>query len=275
MHREQAGSLGLNEIGRVVFTAARNIFYDPYGKNKATGSFIVIDRITNNTIAAGMILDREPEDSLPAKIKPVKDGRDYELPDYSMISAEDKARRFGQKPVTLWFTGLASSGKREIAFRVEKELFDRGYASVVLDAGSVRARLNRELDFTEGGRAENLRRVAEMSRILNNNGLISLCAFVSPSAGVREQIAEIIAKERFLEIFVDASLEFCGKRDKNGFYEKAGREQISSFTGINAPYDRPENPGLTLNMDEIPLGKAVEKVMALLEEKEIIGGNKK
>jgi adenylyl-sulfate kinase len=270
MHRKEADDLKLNEIGRVVFSCNSNLFIDPYGKNKTTGSFILIDRISNNTVAAGMILDREPSENLPSKIARQHDEETIAFPDYNKISMEERIKKFKQKPATLWLTGLVSSGKREIAYKLEKRLFDMGLTCILMDGKSIRSGLSRELNFTAVDRAENLRRVAETSRIINNSGIISICAFVSPSAGIRKQLSEIIGKDSFVEIYSNASLEFCIKRDKTGIYEKAKKGKLENFTGVSALYEAPENPDIVLNPEKDSIDKSVEKIIDFLKDKNFI-----
>jgi bifunctional enzyme CysN/CysC len=231
----------------------------------------LIDRISNNTVAAGMILDREPSENLPSKITHSQQ-QDEEIayPDYSKVSLDERMKRFKQSPVTLWLTGLVASGKREIAYILEKKLFDMGLTCIVMDGRSIRSGINRELNFTAVDRAENLRRVAEISRILNGNGIISICAFVSPLANIRKQISEIIGKENFVEIHSDASLEFCKKRDKTGTYQKAIEGKLENFTGISAPYEAPENPDIYLNLEKNSIEESVEKIIDFLKDKKII-----
>lgn len=267
MHRLPAESLALNEIGRVVFSSRKKIFFDPYSKNKSVGSFIIIDKISNNTVAAGMILDRLSADRLPKNISRPAEASNYRS--YREVSAQEKADRSSQKPVTLWFTGLVSSGKREIAWKLEKALFDKGHSVIVMDASTVRSGISRELEFSQSDRTENIRRAAEISRMLNDNGLISVCAFVSPDASVRKQLSSIIGEERFAEIYVKASLDFCRKRNP-AVYEKAEKGEIENFTGISAPYDEPVSPAVTLDMDSISIDEAVSRIVDYMTEKSFI-----
>jgi len=267
MHRLNTDSLTLNEIGRVVFSSRKKIFFDPYSKNKAVGSFIIIDKISNNTIAAGMILDRLSADKLPKKISRPAEASNYK--NYRMVSTEEKSARYSQSPVTLWLTGLVSSGKREIAWKIEKELFDKGHSAIVMDASTIRSGICRELEFTQSDRTENIRRAAEISRMLNDNGLVSVCAFVSPDESVRKQLSSIIGQERFIEIYVKASLESCKKRNP-AIYEKALSGEIENFTGVSAPYDEPVSPALTLNMNSMTVDEAAASVIDYMTKNSFI-----
>jgi bifunctional enzyme CysN/CysC len=263
LNRLGADRLALNEIGRIVFTAHKPLFYDPYTKNRATGSFILIDPISNGTVAAGMILDREPEDQLPSRITGGESAGELH-PSRSLITPAERLGRLGQKPVTLWLTGLAGSGKTAIATELERRLFDQGATAVVLDGGSMRLGLSRELDFTGAGRAENLRRAAETARLLNESGLMVVAAFIAPARDLRDQVRGIVGEERFLEVFLDAPLEICEERDPGDVYRKARDGRIATLPGVNVPYEKPEAPALTLPTAEIPVGESVNRILALL-----------
>jgi bifunctional enzyme CysN/CysC len=264
--RMDTDHLALNEIGRIVFTSHKPLFYDPYTKNRSTGSFILIDPITNGTMAAGMILDREPEDRLPSKITGGESASELH-PSRSRITPSERAERLGQKPATLWLTGLAGSGKTTIAYELERRLFDLGAAAVVLDGGSLRLGLSRELDFTGAGVAENLRRAAETARLLNDSGLIVIAAFVAPAQDLRDQVRGIVGEERFLEIFLDAPLEVCEARDPGDVYRKARDGRIATLPGVNIPYETPEAPTLTLPTAEIPVDESAARILSLLSER--------
>jgi bifunctional enzyme CysN/CysC len=263
LNRLGADRLALNEIGRIVFTAHKPLFYDPYTKNRATGSFILIDPVTNGTVAAGMILDREPEDQLPSRITGGESAGELH-PSRSLITPAERLGRLGQKPVTLWLTGLAGSGKTAIATELERRLFDQGATAVVLDGGSMRLGLSRELDFTGAGRAENLRRAAETARLLNESGLMVVAAFIAPARDLRDQVRGIVGEERFLEVFLDAPLEICEARDPGDVYRKARDGRITTLPGVNVPYEKPEAPALTLPTAEIPVEESGNRILALL-----------
>jgi bifunctional enzyme CysN/CysC len=266
LNRAGKGPLALNEIGRVVFTTTTPLFFDSYEKNRATGSFILIHPITNGTVAAGMIIEREPEDQLPARVAPAPKEKSILRHHDSRVSTPDRARRLGQKPVTLWMSGLMASGKTEIVYALEKRLFELGAVTVVLDGANMRLGVNRELDFTALGRAEHLRRAAEIALLLNESGIITICGFVSPTESIRAQVAEIIGRERFVEIHVDAPLEWCENRDTSGIYRRARAGEIPHVPGINAPYDPPTHPALRLPMTQVSIEEAVERIVGYLRE---------
>ena len=238
----------LNEIGRVVLTTNKAIFFDPYKKNRSTGSFILIDPMTNNTVAVGMIIDKLNAEDLPSKIVDEKTLEAIKIRIHkgeSLISETQLQKRYNQQGSTLWITGLHGSGKNELAFTLEKELFEQGATAVLLDGSSIRSGLSKELDFSTADRAEHLRRVAHMSKILNDQGIITICSFISPDENIREQLVQIIGENRFTLIHMDADLEFC-KNNKPELYEKFEQGLIENLPGADLQYTTPENPALTL-----------------------------
>lgn len=251
----------LNEIGRVVLTTNKPIFFDAYKKNKSTGSFVLIDPVTNNTVAVGMILDHLSADDLPSRIS--EQDRERIRHGQGLISTGAYQKRYHQLGATLWITGLHGSGKNEMAFSLEKQLFEMGATVVLLDGSSVRSGLSKELDFSPTDRAEHLRRVAEVCRILNDQGIITICSFISPDENIRAQIAQIIGKERFHLFYMDASLEFC-KINKPEFYD---REKLKYVPGLDLPFDVPKQAALTL--DPLHHGKNPEKIINWCLEKGI------
>ncbi|NLE68111.1 MAG: sulfate adenylyltransferase subunit CysN [Lentisphaerae bacterium] len=259
--------LALNEIGRVVFTATSPLFIDTYGKNRATGGFILIDPASNHTAAAGIVIDREPPDSLPSRIAGMEPVVASLVHHQSLIRQRERIERWRQKPATIWITGLVGAGKTKIAYALEKKLFDLGAVCMVLDGENVRLGINRELDFSAEGRGENIRRVAEIARLANESGIMTICAFVSPSAAIRAQAAEIVGSARFFEVFAGASAEWCEKRDKTGLYAKARRGEIKNFAGVNAPYDIPASPAIALPVEEISTAEAVNRILTFLRSK--------
>jgi bifunctional enzyme CysN/CysC len=269
LHREPAPTLGLNEIGRCGITLSAPIAFDAYRRNRATGGFIMIDRLTNATVAAGMILDREPADGRrdhwedePAVAEPAATS--------GGVTTEERAARFGQQPVTVLFTGLPGSGKTSLAQAVERRLFDSGQAATVLDGTGMRQGISRDLGFSADERSENLRRSAEVARLFNEAGIICLAAFVAPDAAVREKVAERVGRERFLVVHLAAPVEVCRQRDTSGGYAKADAGEITDFPGVTAPYEPPVNPDLVIPSHEWPLAKSVEAVLGLLEAKGVL-----
>ena len=221
-----ARDLKFNEIGLVNLSLAQAVTFEPYRQNRVMGGFILIDRVTRNTVASGMI-----------------EGTDRIASDVHWHKAEvDKAARSAlkhQHPAVLWFTGLSGAGKSTIANLVEKRLHTLGRHTILLDGDNVRHGLNRDLGFSEADRVENIRRVAEVSRLCVDAGLIVLVSFISPYRAERLLARERVADGEFIEVFVDTPVDECRKRDPKGLYAKADAGQIKNFTGVDAPYEAP------------------------------------
>ena len=244
--------LELNEVGFVNLSTAGPIAFDPYADNRDTGGFILIDRFTNHTVAAGTI--------------------DFALRRASNIHWQaldvDRAARGRlkhQKPAVLWFTGLSGSGKSTVANIVEKKLFARGRHTYILDGDNVRHGLNRDLGFTDADRVENIRRVAETAKLMSDAGLIVLVSFISPFRSEREMARGLLPEGEFVEIFVDTPLALAESRDPKGLYARARAGEIKNFTGIDAPYERPLKPDLHLHTESTDAEALAEQVIAHLE----------
>ncbi|MEO0452606.1 MAG: sulfate adenylyltransferase subunit CysN [Verrucomicrobiota bacterium] len=254
--------LALNEIARVHFTLHRPLLFDAYRKNPQTGSFVVIDRLTNATVGAGMILDRTVVKSKEAKEKPVSGNIRKES---GLVSAGQRQKLLKQKGVTLWFTGLSGSGKSTIAQALEKRLIECGHPSYILDGDNIRHGLNRDLGFSGADRSENIRRISEVAHLFNDSGLIVLTAFISPYRADRELAREVIGTDQYLEVYVNTPLDVCEERDPKGLYKKARAGEIPQFTGISDPYEAPEAPGLILPGHGVSIDENVDKIMTHLE----------
>ena len=239
--------LELNEIGRVVMTTVKPLFFDAYKKNRSTGSFVLIDPVSHNTCAVGMILDKIHADRLPHKIT-IADKEKINQ-GIGLISEQEYEEKYNQKGVSIWITGLHGSGKNELAYSLEKLLFEQGATVVLLDGSSVRSGLSKELDYSPADRAENLRRVAEMSKILNDQGIITICSFISADDSVRNQVADIIGKERFHLIYMNADISFCSQ-NKPELYKLAEQHEISNLPGVDCAYDIPQNPDIICKPQE-------------------------
>ena len=200
LEQSQIEAFSLNEIGRVVITTNKPLLFDSYKKNKNTGAFILVDPITNNTSAVGMIIEKLNDKDLPSRITGMN--RELAQSGNSLIERREREDKLGQKGQTLWITGPSGSGKRELAYVLERRLFDEGKTVIVLDASNIRAGLSQELDFTPTDRAEHLRRVAHICNVLNNQGIITICAFRSPDEEIREQVKEIIGSDRYTLIYM-------------------------------------------------------------------------
>ena len=269
LHREDAENLSLNEIGRVVVELFKRIPYDEYRKNRSTGNFIVIDLMTNSTVGAGMIIDRaRHRASFGNQIKTVVSK--HITKKTGEVTTKDRQRLLAQKPITLWLTGLSGSGKSTVGYELEKRLVDDGHACYVLDGDNVRHGLNRDLGFSPRDRTENLRRIAEVARLFNDSGLIVITSFISPYKKTRDAAKNIIGENNFFEIFIDAPLDTCEKRDPKGLYKKARAGEIPDFTGISAPYEPPENPALRVQTDKLDPSEAVDAIIQMLKNKGIL-----
>ncbi len=274
LHREPSESFQLNDIGRVELELASAIFADPYKINRETGSFILIDPDTNNTVAAGMIrgtaqratpVGREVAEEAPARrTSPGVVWEGLNIP------REEREKRNGHRAAVIWLTGLSGSGKSSIAREFERRLFDRGVQTMLVDGDHVRHGLSGDLGFSGADRAENIRRVGEVARLFFEQGSITVCTFVSPYRRDRDNVRSLIPEGRFFEIHVDCDIETCKKRDPKGLYEKALRGEIPNFTGISAPYEAPERPELVLNTDEKDLEACVDALVVLLQENGIL-----
>ncbi|HEY9114171.1 MAG TPA: sulfate adenylyltransferase subunit CysN [Bacteroidales bacterium] len=263
MQKSEIDHLTLNEIGRVVITTNKALFFDPYKKNRNTGAFILIDPVTHNTCAVGMIIDRFVGDDLkmnisePDQLKIIKGE--------SLVSKKEREKRHNHKGITIWITGLHGCGKNNLAYSLERRLFDLGATTVLLDGKSTRLGLSRELDFSPADRAENLRRIAHISKLLNDQGIITICSFVSPDSKVRKQVAEVIGDNNIFTVYIDASIDYCRKNDAYGLYKKADEGEISYLPGIDMKFDVPEQTDIIYYPEKEEINP--ERVIELLAEK--------
>ena len=181
-----------------------------------------------------------------------------------MLMRKDKEDLLKQHGVMIWFTGLSGSGKSTIAIALERELHKRGLLCRILDGDNIRSGINNNLGFTEADRIENIRRIAEVSKLFVDTGIITIAAFISPSNDIREMAANIIGKDDFLEVYVSTPIEECERRDVKGLYAKARRGEIKNFTGISAPFEAPAHPALTLDTSALSLEESVNKLLELI-----------
>ena len=252
-----AKTLQLNEIGNCTLAVDRPIAFDSYAENRQTGSFILIDRMTNNTVGMGMI-------NFPLRRAANIHWQNLDI--NKAANAEQK----GQNPAVLWFTGLSGSGKSTIANEVQRRLYATGRHSFILDGDNVRHGLNRDLGFTDADRVENIRRVAEVSKLMVEAGLITLVSFISPFRAERELARNLMEEGEFIEIFVNTPLSVAETRDPKGLYKKARAGNLKNFTGIDSPYEAPENPEIEINTAEMSVEDAAERVIRGLIERGII-----
>jgi bifunctional enzyme CysN/CysC len=268
LHRKDAPTLSLNEIGRCSFTVSQPICFDAYRRNRASGAFILIDRVTNGTVGAGMILDRSTNegrhdhwDDQPTAAELHKER--------SNVTAAERQARFGQQPATVLLTGLTGSGKTTLAYALERQLFNDGRAVVVLDGQNMRRGISKDLGFSADERSENLRRSAEVARLFNDAGIIVVAAFVAPDEAVRQKAAGTVGRERFLVVHLDCPLEVCRQRDPDGHYKQADSGEIA-MPGVTSPFEPPAAPDLVLKTDKISVAACVEQLIALLEMRGVV-----
>lgn len=233
-----AKELKLNQIGSCRVLLTERIAFDSYDLCTDTGAFIVIDRLNNSTVGAGMITE--------SVILPLGDRAENVLWHAHKISKEMHANQKSQKPCVIWFTGLSGSGKSSIANALEQMLFANGYHTYLLDGDNIRHGLNRDLDFSDTGRVENIRRIGEVAHLFVDAGIIVLTAFISPFKSDRTLVRKIMGTGEFFEVFIDTPLEVCEQRDPKGLYGKARRGMIRDFTGIDSPYEIPNSPEFVL-----------------------------
>jgi bifunctional enzyme CysN/CysC len=273
LEAEEPGIPSLNWIGRISLQLHEPILCDPYASNRTTGSFILIDPLTNDTVAAGMILAEDAH--FPGHtVRPPEPPQRLLTPAESLVSPAERSRLLGQKPVTIWLTGLSGSGKSTIAMALERRLHDSGHACYVLDGDNVRRGLNRDLGFAPADRTENIRRIAEVAALMNDAGLIVVTAFISPYADDRRNAAQAIGQERFAEVFVDAPLRLCEARDPKGLYRKARDGRLPEFTGISAPYESPTRPSLRLDTAQLSVEQCVDSLISWLCENGLLDGGR-
>ncbi|MDZ7343714.1 MAG: sulfate adenylyltransferase subunit CysN [candidate division KSB1 bacterium] len=247
-------TLALNEIGVCNLALDKPIPFEPYAESRTLGSFILIDRISHETVGMGLI---------DFALRRAANIRWHNL----AIDQEARALQMGQRPCVIWFTGLSGAGKSTIATALERRLFALGLRTYMLDGDNIRHGLNRDLGFTEADRVENIRRVAEVAALMADAGLIVLVSLISPFRNEREMARGLMKQGQFIEVFVDAPLEVCEQRDPKGLYLKARRGEIVNFTGIDSPYEPPENPEIVLDTSRLSPEQAVDMLVEFLEKR--------
>ncbi len=268
LHREDADTFRLNDIGRVVIETAAPVFFDSYRANRGTGSFILVHPHTNATVAAGMIRGEvqtadtvfaRGEEATERKTSPGVVWEGWNVP------REERERRNGHKAAVVWLTGLPGSGKSTLGRLLERRLFESGHQTMLLDGDHVRHGLNGDLGFGEKDRRENIRRIGEVAKLFYEQGSVVICTFVSPYREDRERVRSLFPEGGFMEVFVDCPVEECIRRDPKGLYKKALDGEIQGFTGVSAPYEAPESPDLVVETggrsEEEALGEVAEAVV--------------
>jgi len=273
LHREEASTFKLNEIGRVELETADPLFIDAYKVNRATGAFILIDPDTNATVAAGMIrgvaenvapYGTESETGTERAASPNVVWEDLNVP------REERESRNGHQAAVMWLTGLSGSGKSTIAKELERRLYDRGCQTMMLDGDNVRHGLSGDLGFSARDRKENIRRVGEVARLFFEQGNITLCTFVSPYQEDRDGVRDLLPDDRFFEVHVDCDIQVCKERDPKGLYAKAESGEIANFTGISAPYEEPASPEVVVHSDTDDVEACVDQLVEALLDRGII-----
>ncbi len=252
-----AHTLELNDIAVCNLSTGFPVAFDPYDQNRRTGAFIIIDRLTNHTVGAGMITFG------------LRRGTNIHWQPL-LIDKGQRAALNKQKPAILWFTGLSGAGKSTVASIVEQRLHARGHHTTLLDGDNVRHGLNRDLGFTEADRVENIRRVGEVAKLMVESGLVVLCSFISPYRAERDMVRSLVEPGEFIEVFVDTPIEDCIQRDPKGLYAKAKAGQLKNFTGIDAPYEAPEKPEIHLHTLNQTPEQLSEIVLRALADREIV-----
>ncbi|MFT5425359.1 MAG: bifunctional enzyme CysN/CysC [Gammaproteobacteria bacterium] len=265
LNEELSPSLQLNEIGRCEITLDQPICFDSYKINPSTGAFIIVDRLTNVTIGAGMIVEPQVKQN-----KRTTESEQHHRDSISHVTKEERAARYGQKPVTVLFIGLSGSGKTTLAHSLERRLFDMGRVSTVLDGKTMRLGISKDLPRDKIGRTENLRRSVHIAKQLNDSGLICCAAFVAPDQESRDQALAVIGKDNCFIVYLNPQLEVCKQRDPSGLYAAGEFLEAGNLPGVSFPYEEPENANLVLTTDQDSIEECTDKVIELLREKEVI-----
>lgn len=248
-----ADAIYKNEIARCEISTASKLVFDKFEKNNALGSLILIDRVSHMTSACGVV-----EQTL---------NREHQLTWHNMdITRDFREKQLGQSAKTIWFTGLSGSGKSTLANELEKRLVAMGKHTMLLDGDNVRMGLNKNLGFREADRIENIRRIAEVSKLMNDAGLIVLTSFISPFAQDRQNAREIIG-DAFMEVYVSTPIEECERRDIKGLYQMARKGELDYFTGVTSPYEAPEHPDAVIDTSQHSVEECVDLILQQLQDK--------
>ncbi|MFO0923079.1 MAG: sulfate adenylyltransferase subunit CysN [Pirellulales bacterium] len=270
LHRSPAPELQLNEIGRCSITVNQPIYFDAYRRNRSTGAFIIIDRITNITVGAGMITDRDAARAkLPAWEATDTDAQ-KETSISNAVSREERAARFGQQPATVLIMGLTGTGKSTLARSVERALFESGRAVVAIEGEQLRQGMNSDLGYSVEDRSENLRRSAYLAKTINDAGLLCIAAFLAPGEAVRNRVADTVGRDRFLVVYLKADEATRKARDSKGHYQAAEEGKLPNFPGVTALFEEPSQPDLVLDTGSLSVEQSTEQVLELLRSRKFI-----
>ncbi|WP_110710253.1 sulfate adenylyltransferase subunit CysN [Salinicola sp. CR57] len=256
LERHQAENLPLNGIARCQIEVKQPLALDPYVRSPHSGNFIIIDRMTNVTVGAGMVVD-----TLSASNIVWHD---------MAVTKQRRAERNHQKPCIIWFTGLSGAGKSTSANALERQLFGMGYSTYLLDGDNVRHGLCGDLGFSDDHRQENIRRVGEVAKLMVDAGMISLVSFISPFQRDRDLVRDMVDSDEFIEVFVNTSLDVCEGRDPKGLYRKARAGEIDDFTGISSPYEAPKNPDIVIDAGELSIEEVAKTLISHLKRLNVI-----
>ena len=258
LEKVPASGLELNEIGLAEINLDETVCFDSYKDNRATGSFIIVDRLSNVTVGAGMIDDEQ---------KPIRESHESHN---IIVTKEERAARYGQKPATIMFVGISGSGKSTLAHGLERKLFDRGRISTALDENTMRLGISKDLPHDTEGRTENLRRSAHMAKFLNDSGVICCASFVATDVGLREHAISVIGKDNCHIVYLNPPMETCIQRDPSGLYATAQGAESTDIQGLSFPYSAPEVTLIELDTAALSVNECLEKVLKIMRDENII-----
>jgi bifunctional enzyme CysN/CysC len=268
LEKGAAERLELNQVGRVHLSLNRAVPFDAYTRIKGTGALIFIDRVSNVTVGAGMIRDLR---AVEGRRNLWDEGPAVEVRRRaSRVTLAEREERNRHKAVTILLTGLTASGKALIAYELERRLFDAGRQATVLEGAALRLGISKDLGFTYDDRSENLRRAAEVARLIMDSGQICILSMVAPDADVRARVRELLGAERFIEVYVSAPVEVCRQRDDKGIYQRADAGELQQFPGVSAPYQVPTSPDLVLPSHEISIDECVDRLLQYLDKRRVL-----
>ncbi len=267
LHRRNSANLDLNEIGRCELQTHASVVFDAYGRNRQTGAFILVDKITHETVAAGMFIDSGSDDRQSAHWESETVADFSAQPVESSVAPRQRQTAYGHPPLTVLISGLSGSGKTTVARALEQQLFSANRKTVLLDGQTMRSGLCRDLGFSAEERSENLRRAAEVAKLLNDAGLICIASFIAPHAEVREKVKQLIGTERFVHVHLETPLEVCRRRDISGIYAAADRGEVTGLPGVESAYEFPHEADLITSSETQSVEAIVQQINSLLKKR--------